>query len=89
MLLSQMIIGVGNRIRLSGNVTNAVDLQKAITAAEQFSAAPVINATVPWLGQVSDRPLSHSAVLRFSTLTQRVAGEVRPFDCGDEAHPDT
>ena len=38
------VSNVGDRIRLSGTVTNAVDQQKAITAAQQFSAAPVINA---------------------------------------------
>ncbi len=38
------VSNVGNRIRLSGTVKNAVDQQKVITAAQQFSAEPVINA---------------------------------------------
>ena len=38
------VSNVGNRLRLSGTVANAVDLQKVITAAEQFTAEPVINA---------------------------------------------
>jgi pilus assembly protein CpaC len=38
------VSNVGNRIRLSGAVANAVDQQKVIAVARQFSAEPVINA---------------------------------------------
>ena len=38
------VSNVGDKIRLSGSVNNAIELTKVLEVAQQFSEAPVINA---------------------------------------------